>query len=139
MPFDSPSDWRAARSFHHSRYDEAMLARASEPISVCLPARECAATIGPIVETLVGMRERGAIDELVVIDGGSPDGTARIAADAGATVYPEAELMPDSGRCSARATRCGGRSACSRASSSASSTRTCSVLGALCRSGCSAR
>ena len=94
MPFDSASDWLAARSFHHSRYDEAFLAARTQSVSVCLPARDCAATIGPIVATLAGLRERGAIDQLVVVDGGSRDGTAQIAADAGATVHDEAELWP---------------------------------------------
>jgi glucosyl-3-phosphoglycerate synthase len=93
MAFDSAAHWRQARSFHHSRYDEpALLARESS-VSVCLPARDCAATIAPIVELLAGMRERGAIDQLVVIDGGSSDETAAIAADAGATVFSEAALM----------------------------------------------
>jgi glucosyl-3-phosphoglycerate synthase len=62
-------------------------------VSVCLPARECARTIGAIIAVLVAMRERGSIDEVVVIDGCSADGTARIAADAGATVHSEADLM----------------------------------------------
>ena len=93
MPFESPSAWRAARSFHHSRYGEAGLSGREDSISVCLPARECAATIGPIVEALVGLRERGAIDQLVVVDGSSRDATARIAAEAGATVHGEEELM----------------------------------------------
>jgi glucosyl-3-phosphoglycerate synthase len=93
MPFDFPARWERARSFHHSRYDEAMLVARECTVSVCLPARECAATIGPIVGILVGLRERGAIDQLVVIDGGSSDDTARIAADAGATVFAESELM----------------------------------------------
>jgi glucosyl-3-phosphoglycerate synthase len=43
------------------------------------------------------MRERGAIDQLVVVDGGSSDATARIAAGAGATVFSEAVLMPGYG------------------------------------------
>ena len=97
MTPDSASRWRADRSFHHSRYDEAFLAAREQTISVCLPARDCAATIGPIVETLAALRERGAIDQLVVIDGGSTDATAAIATDAGATVHPEAELMPGYG------------------------------------------
>jgi glucosyl-3-phosphoglycerate synthase len=42
---------------------------------------------------LAAMRERGVIDQVVVIDGCSVDATVRIAADAGATVYSEAELM----------------------------------------------
>ena len=97
MPFDSPTAWRAARSFHHSRYDASILDDREESISVCLPARECASTIGPIVETLVVLRDRGAIDQVVVVDGSSRDATVRIAADAGATVYGEDELMPDYG------------------------------------------
>jgi glucosyl-3-phosphoglycerate synthase len=39
------------------------------------------------------MRERGAIDQLVVIDGGSSDDTAAIATAAGASVFSEAALM----------------------------------------------
>jgi glucosyl-3-phosphoglycerate synthase len=93
MAFDSPASWQQARSFHHSRYSESQLAARERSISVCLPARDCAATIGPIVATLAGLRERGAIDQLVVIDGGSSDGTAQIAADAGASVFSESELM----------------------------------------------
>jgi glucosyl-3-phosphoglycerate synthase len=93
MPFESPAHWQQARSFHHSRYDEALLGARECTASVCLPARDCAATIGPIVELLAGMRERGAFDQLVVIDGGSSDETAAIAADAGASVFPESELM----------------------------------------------
>src|SRR5450755_2588884 len=90
MPFDSPAHWQQARSFHHSRYDEAFLAARERSVSVCLPARDCAATVGPIVELLAGLVDRGAIDQLVVIDGGSHDATARIAADAGAAVWSEA-------------------------------------------------
>jgi glucosyl-3-phosphoglycerate synthase len=97
MAFDSAARWQEQRSFHHSRYDEALLATRESSISVCLPARECAATVGEIVEKLAALRERGAIDQLVVIDGGSSDATAQIAADAGASVFAEAELMTEFG------------------------------------------
>ncbi len=93
MPADPVSAWLRDRSFHHSRWDEASLASRLQSVSVCLPARECAATIGPIVEALAGLRARGAIDEIVVIDADSRDGTARIARRAGATVHREGELM----------------------------------------------
>jgi glucosyl-3-phosphoglycerate synthase len=66
-------------------------------VSVCLPARECAGTIGEIVQTLVGLREEGAIDEVVVVDAASQDGTAALAQSAGATVRQEAELLPSHG------------------------------------------
>ena len=46
---------------------------------------------------LVGLREVGAIDEIVVIDAASADGTAAVAQRAGATVHQEAELLPDYG------------------------------------------
>jgi len=97
MAFDSPARWQQARSFHHSRYGEALLASRECSISVCLPARDCATTVGPIVATLAALRERGAIDQLVVIDGASADATAQIAAAAGATVFSESALMSDYG------------------------------------------
>jgi glucosyl-3-phosphoglycerate synthase len=64
---------------------------------VCLPARECAATVGEIVGVLVELREAGAIDAIVVVDAASADGTAIVARQAGAAVWQEAELMPSFG------------------------------------------
>jgi glucosyl-3-phosphoglycerate synthase len=63
-------------------------------ISVCLPARECAGTVGEIVARLEPLRAVGAIDEIVVVDAASADGTAEVARRAGATVHQEAELLP---------------------------------------------
>jgi glucosyl-3-phosphoglycerate synthase len=97
MAFDSAARWQEQRSFHHSRYDEALLHSRDCSISVCLPARDCAATVGAIVAPLAALRDRGAIDQLVVVDGGSADATAKIAADAGASVVAEAELMAQFG------------------------------------------
>jgi glucosyl-3-phosphoglycerate synthase len=90
--------WAQARTFHHSRYPAARIAAAREgTISVCLPARECAATVGAIVAALVPLREAGAIDEIVVVDAASADGTAELARRAGATVHQEAELLAQLG------------------------------------------
>jgi len=90
--------WAKARSFHHSLYPaQRIAAERRQSVSVCLPARECAATIAEIVGTLVGLREAGAIDEVVVVDAGSADGTAALARDAGASVHQEAELLPSHG------------------------------------------
>ena len=58
-----------------------------------MPARDEAGTIGPIVESLVRLRELGAVDEVVVVDA-STDGTAEIASRAGADVYVQRSLMP---------------------------------------------
>jgi len=90
--------WAKARSFHHSLYSaERIASERRHSISVCLPARECAATVAPIVTELLSLRDRGALDEVVVIDASSRDGTALVAERAGARVLQEAELMPEFG------------------------------------------
>jgi glucosyl-3-phosphoglycerate synthase len=90
--------WAKARSFHHSLYPaQRIAAERSESVTVCLPARECAGTVGEIVAALAGLREAGAIDEVVVVDAASADGTAAVAESAGATVLQEAELMGEYG------------------------------------------
>jgi glucosyl-3-phosphoglycerate synthase len=99
---DDPSNERAiARTFHHSAFTPARLATARAEhglsVSVCLPARECAGTVGEIVTALGALREEGVLDQIVVVDADSQDGTAVIASRAGAEVYQEAELMPAHG------------------------------------------
>ena len=90
--------WEKARSFHHSRYPaQRIAAERTHSVSVCLPARECASTVGEIVAALMALREAGAIDEVVVVDAASIDGTAALAARAGATVWQESELLPEHG------------------------------------------
>jgi glucosyl-3-phosphoglycerate synthase len=90
--------WAKARSFHHSLYSAGRIAAAREQsVSVCLPARECANTVGGIVAALLSLREAGAIDEVVVVDAASRDGTAAVAERAGAVVWQEGDLMPEHG------------------------------------------
>jgi len=85
------------RRFHHSEFDApGLLERKTEPVSVVLPAREVADTIGQIVERLRGLGP--LIDEIVVVDAASRDGTAEVAAAAGAEVYQEAALVPELGQ-----------------------------------------
>jgi glucosyl-3-phosphoglycerate synthase len=90
--------WRDERSFHHSDYPIGRLASARAErglsVSVCLPARECADTVGEIVGALVELREARAIDEIVVVDAASADGTAAVAERAGAVVCQQEQLMP---------------------------------------------
>ncbi|HEV7528846.1 MAG TPA: glucosyl-3-phosphoglycerate synthase [Solirubrobacteraceae bacterium] len=98
---DASNDRAKARSFHHSAFTAEAIgaARAQRglSVSVCLPARECAGTVQAIVTALGSMREAGALDRIVVVDAASPDGTAELAARAGAEVWQEAELLPSFG------------------------------------------
>lgn len=90
--------WARERTFHHSRYPAERIARErTESVSVCLPAKECAGTVGRIVGELTRLREVGAVDEVVVVDAASRDGTAAVAERAGAAVRQEAELLPEFG------------------------------------------
>src|SRR5690242_19143486 len=90
--------WERERTFHHSSYPaQRIAAERQASVSVCLPARECAGTVGRIVERLSLLGEAGAIDEVVVLDAGSADGTAALAERAGARVVQEAELMSSFG------------------------------------------
>ena len=85
------------RRFHHSEFDAGrLLDRKTESVTVVLPAREVADTIGPILERLQGLGP--LIDQIVVVDAASEDGTAEIAAAAGAEVHQESELMPEFGQ-----------------------------------------
>jgi glucosyl-3-phosphoglycerate synthase len=63
-------------------------------VSVCLPARDEEATIGPICE-LVDRECRPLVDELLVLDDGSSDDTAAVAAASGAKVVAVDDVLPD--------------------------------------------
>lgn len=86
---------------HQRDFDPADLAaRAAQQgqrVSVCLPAYDEAATIGAIVTTIrEELVERvGLVDELIVVDDGSTDATAAVAADAGATVVASSEVLAE--------------------------------------------
>ena len=48
--------WAKARTFHHSLYSAQRIAsERTHSVSVCLPARECAGTVGEIVAALVAL------------------------------------------------------------------------------------
>ncbi len=86
------------KTFHHTHIAlDRLINDRTESVAVCLPAREVAATVGPIVRSLVTLREQGAVDSVVLIDADSADGTAAIASAEGASVIQEGELLPEFG------------------------------------------
>src|SRR5687768_14685745 len=59
--------WFARRTFsHHAFPAEVVAATRERTVSVCLPARNEAATIGAILEKLMPLRELGVLDQVVV-------------------------------------------------------------------------
>jgi glucosyl-3-phosphoglycerate synthase len=89
--------WHRSNTFTHSRFPAARLAaERTATVSVCLPARDEAGTIGAILQQLAPLAELGVLDQIVVVDGSS-DGTPEIARSLGAEVHDEEELMPELG------------------------------------------
>jgi glucosyl-3-phosphoglycerate synthase len=94
------SSWLASRRYTAAEFDLRRLRdRDDRPsVTVVIPARECAATITGVIETTVGPAyAAGLIDQLVVVDAASLDGTADRAAAAGATVMQQDQLAPELG------------------------------------------
>ena len=98
----SVREWFADRSFSHQEFAglAAAGAGAGRELSTTLifPTRNVAATIGPILATVARLNQRSwLIDQVIVVDADSPDGTADIARSFGAEVYSENELLPGYG------------------------------------------
>jgi glucosyl-3-phosphoglycerate synthase len=85
------------RSFHHSRFPvELLRERKRGTVTVVLPTREVADTVGEIIGRLQSLD--GLIDQILVVDAASEDGTAELAARLGAEVHQESELLPRFGQ-----------------------------------------
>jgi glucosyl-3-phosphoglycerate synthase len=92
-------DWFARRSYEHDEFSD--LARLAErklelglDVSVVLPCREVAQTIGAIANEIHALNEQAPlVDQLIAVDAGSRDGTAGVAARHGLTVYQQDELL----------------------------------------------
>lgn len=93
--------WLASRSWSaDDRPLDRLLAAKRETgqtVSVVLPALDEEATVGAIVEAIrteLMTPSVPLVDELIVLDSGSTDGTAKIAAEAGARVVHRDEVLP---------------------------------------------
>ena len=105
MPVD-PVEWFKHRSYDYRQFSDlrALARRKGEldlTVSAVLPSRNVADTVGGIVDTIHGVNEGAGevalVDQILVVDADSPDGTAEVAAARGAEVYSENELMSNHG------------------------------------------
>lgn len=98
---DRLEDWFARRTFATADLDlDALIERkraSGRTVSLVLPARNEAGTIADVIAAGRSLLGR-LIDELVVLDGTSSDGTADLARACGAIVYDDSQIMADFGR-----------------------------------------
>lgn len=94
----SVREWFEQRSFHHQDFSSlSEPGHAGQRITTTLvfPTRNVAETIGPILARVALLNERsGLIDQVMLVDADSTDGTGDIARACGAEVYSENELLP---------------------------------------------
>lgn len=90
--------------FHHSQFADArrlsdLKAAAGQSVSVCIPTLNEAETIAAIVATIRTelIENMPLVDEILVIDSGSSDGTRELARQAGATVFLSSDIAPETG------------------------------------------
>jgi glucosyl-3-phosphoglycerate synthase len=90
---------KSRRDFHFREFSDldGLVRRKEEAgasVSVVIPARDEEVTIGEIVSSIrrVLMGGTRLVDELLVIDGDSRDATARVAREAGASVYTFSQM-----------------------------------------------
>jgi len=90
--------WLAERSYRAADFSlERLLAAKDASVSVILPAREVADTIGEVLDGIAPLEAAGLVDEVLVIDAASRDGTAAVAAGRGARVLDESAVLPEHG------------------------------------------
>jgi hypothetical protein len=95
---ESIAAWRTRRSFRVEQFPLELLLEAKQSrVAVILPAREVAGTIAGIVQAVLRLCDVGLVDEALVVDASSHDGTAELAAAAGIRVVQQDELAREYG------------------------------------------
>jgi glucosyl-3-phosphoglycerate synthase len=98
----SVREWFVQRSFTHQDFADLVAGEQTPAVTISLvfPTRNVAGTIGPILAEVARLNDRtGLIDQVMIVDADSADGTADIARAWGAEVYSENELLPAYGPC----------------------------------------
>ncbi len=92
--------WAERRRYDAADFPVARLleAKGTSSVTVIIPTKACAPTIGGVLRDTVGPLVRaGVVDAVVVIDAASADGTEAVALSHGAQVLQQDELLPDYG------------------------------------------
>jgi glycosyltransferase involved in cell wall biosynthesis len=92
--------WSERRRYRADQFPLDGLVAAKDPttVAVVIPTKDCAGTVAGVIERTAGpLAARELIDELIVVDADSRDGTAEVAASAGARVLQQDELAAAQG------------------------------------------
>src|SRR5215213_2695440 len=98
------ADWLSRRTFDppFPSINELLERKSGRTVSVVVPALDEEATVGAVVGDVADVLvAKGLVDEVVVVDSGSTDATAAVAAAAGARVVQARDLLrgwPTSGK-----------------------------------------
>ncbi len=94
------SSWSERRRYDAEEFPPGLLRKhkGATTVTVVIPTKECAETVpGVLGETVGPLRANGVVDEVLVVDADSADGSAEIATAAGARVIQQDEMLSEYG------------------------------------------
>ena len=92
--------WAERRRYDADDFPLANLveAKGASSVTVIVPTKQCGATIGGVLRHTIGpLASAGVVDDVIVVDAASTDGTAAIAQSCGARVLQEDDLLAEYG------------------------------------------
>jgi len=92
--------WLERRRYQASSFpiDRLQAAKAGASVTVVVPTKHCAGTVGGVLRrTVVPLQRVGLVDEVVVVDADSRDGTVQEARAAGARIVQQDAVLADQG------------------------------------------